>query len=318
MEIRIISSEIIKPSSPTPPHLKTHNLSLIDQLNLNIYFGYPLFYNRGDKSVVEISDHLKRSLSKTLTHYYPFAGRVRHDSFVDCDDSGVPFIEAYVDINMFEVLRKPEMNILEQLLPYNPNKKVSTDDHPNLAVQINYFDCGGFAVCACFRHLIADASAAALFLKNWAAVARGFSDIKDVVFDCSSIFPPNELAKNITKNTIERQRSIDCVSKRFTFDGTKIASLIKEIANRFKHRRRPTRFEVVSALIWGALISMAKESGDASPFILTPLNVRKRMNPPFPEECIGNVIFCVTGNWLDNEAVDYSSLANKIHQLVRC
>lgn len=36
-----------------------------------------------------------------------------------------------------------------------------------------------------------------------------------------------------------------------------------------------------------------------------------------PHQCIGNVINSVAGNWLDNETIDCSSLANKIRQLVK-
>ncbi|KAJ4713843.1 Transferase [Melia azedarach] len=314
MESYIISKEIIKPSSPTPHHLKTYKLSLIDQLSLDNCYGFLLFYPKVDKN---ISDHLKKSLSKALTIFYPFAGRVQDDFLIDCDDSGVSFVEAHVAINMSEVLRKPEMNILEILLPCNPNKMVSTT-RVNFAFQLNYFDCGGAAICVSLRHVIADGSALANFLKTWAAIARGSSvdNIKDVIFDCASIFPPNELATNVMRNTNEKRRSINCITKRFTFDGTKIAALREKIKSKYK-LYCPTRFEIVTALIWGALISMARQSGDAaSPLMVIPLNVRKRMNPPIPQQCIGNVIYWVAGNWLDNEEIDYSSLANKIHQLV--
>ncbi|KAL9431673.1 hypothetical protein AB3S75_026800 [Citrus x aurantiifolia] len=45
MQLDIISKEIIKPSSPTPLQLKTHKLSLLDQLAPDIYTSFLLFYD---------------------------------------------------------------------------------------------------------------------------------------------------------------------------------------------------------------------------------------------------------------------------------
>ncbi|KAJ4713072.1 Vinorine synthase [Melia azedarach] len=315
MEICIISKEIIKPSSPTPPHLRTYKLSLIDQLALHTHFGFLLFYSKIDKNIINnISSLLKLSLSKTLTHYYPFAGRVRDDFSIDCDDSGVPFIEANIAINMSEILKKPEMSILEELMPYNPNEEVSITQ-ANFSIQLNYFDCGGVAICVCLRHVVADGSALAHFFKNWATIARGFGDnIEDVIFDSTSIFPPKELATTITSNVNKAQYSTNYITKRFIFDGRKIATLKEQIKNKSKFN--PTRMEVVSALIWGALISMTRESDDASPTLVIILNIRKRMNLPFPQQCIGNAVYSVTGNWVKNDPIDCNNLAKNIHQLI--
>lgn len=49
MQLRIISKEVIKPSSPTPHHLKTHKLSLLDQLAPDIYLPIVLFYDSSSR-----------------------------------------------------------------------------------------------------------------------------------------------------------------------------------------------------------------------------------------------------------------------------
>ncbi|KAL8259748.1 hypothetical protein R6Q59_027701 [Mikania micrantha] len=70
--MKIISQETIKPSSPTPSHLKTHVLSLVDNFSLHVPVPFIFFYKNykdGDIS------NLKKSLSLCLTQYYPFAGR---------------------------------------------------------------------------------------------------------------------------------------------------------------------------------------------------------------------------------------------------
>lgn len=110
-----------------------------------------MFYDSSrvdDKTINNIYHRLKNSLSKTLTHYFPFAGRVKDDFSFDCNDSSVPFVEARVaNINsMSDVLKNPEMDTLQRLLPFDPNKKYISANDVNVAVQINHFDCGSVAI----------------------------------------------------------------------------------------------------------------------------------------------------------------------------
>lgn len=82
MKVQIISKEAIKPSTSTPPHLKTYKLSLFDQLAPPVYIPIILFYSAAGENSSRKSVHLKNSLSKTLTKFYPFAGRVKADGLL--------------------------------------------------------------------------------------------------------------------------------------------------------------------------------------------------------------------------------------------
>ncbi|KAI9165819.1 hypothetical protein LWI28_021083 [Acer negundo] len=130
MEAHIISREIIRPSSSTPHHLRSYKLSRVDKLFFDISFPIFLFYSGATKN----SDHLKTSLSKKLSLYYPFAGRVKDHLSVDFDDYGVDFVGAHVAGDMSQILKQPEVNLLEQLMLYMQNELSSTQF--NLAVQI--------------------------------------------------------------------------------------------------------------------------------------------------------------------------------------
>ncbi|KAK9201043.1 hypothetical protein WN944_016244 [Citrus x changshan-huyou] len=314
MQLRIISKKIIKPSSPTPLHLKTHKLSLLDQLAPDIYTSLLFFYNGPSRvddetntSTNNVYHRLKSSLSKTLTLYYPFAGKLLQDNYVvDCDDSGIPFVETRgpSSISMSEVLKTPEMNTLQQLLPFNPNKKyLSSTDDVNAAVQINHFDCGGVAIGLNFRHIVADGAASVGFIQNWAKLHssddNSIINYKHAVVDCTDTFPPNQEISSYARRINEWQRAPECVTKRFVFDGGKVAALrgeiIKKDASLSLNQYRPTRFEAVSGLIWDALIAMDREENVGSTCIASvPVNLRNRMNPPLPEDCIGNLYHAVT------------------------
>ncbi|KAK2649360.1 hypothetical protein Ddye_016849 [Dipteronia dyeriana] len=111
MEIRIISSEIIKPCSSTPEHIRSYKLSAMDQLSLHTSIPLVFFYSGACKN----SHHLKKSLSQTLTYYYPFARRIKNGFSVDCDDYGVTFNEASVACYMSELIKRPKIELREQL-----------------------------------------------------------------------------------------------------------------------------------------------------------------------------------------------------------
>ncbi|GMP97598.1 hypothetical protein CsSME_00045784 [Camellia sinensis var. sinensis] len=92
IKVEIIARETIKPSSPTPHHLKNHQLSFKD----HTLSSSGADDDEHEEKVHVISQRLKVSLSETLTHFYPLAGRFRDNLAVDCNDEGVEFFEARV------------------------------------------------------------------------------------------------------------------------------------------------------------------------------------------------------------------------------
>ncbi|KAM0011134.1 putative vinorine synthase [Helianthus debilis subsp. tardiflorus] len=98
----IISRETIKPSSPTPSHLHTYNLSEMDLISQKSYMRTILFYPNNRYSSLTAEEKatlLKESLSQSLAMHYPFAGRLPTPAspYVDCNDEGVLFLEARND-----------------------------------------------------------------------------------------------------------------------------------------------------------------------------------------------------------------------------
>ncbi|XP_052206941.1 (13S,14R)-1,13-dihydroxy-N-methylcanadine 13-O-acetyltransferase AT1-like [Diospyros lotus] len=106
MEIQLVSAQYVKPSSPTPPHLKTFHISLLDQLLASAYvltvFHYPI---PDATSVKQVLARLKTSLSETLSRFYPLAGRLKDHMSFECNDEGVLFIETHVNRDMSEFLK---------------------------------------------------------------------------------------------------------------------------------------------------------------------------------------------------------------------
>ncbi|KAJ4721186.1 vinorine synthase-like [Melia azedarach] len=323
MELKIVSSEIIKPSSPTPQHLRTHKLSVLDQVAGDSLFPVILFYPQAcSNDTTKTSDHLKKSLSETLSKYHPFAGRFKDAFSIDCDDSGAVFVEACVAGEMSEILKQPKNDLLEELMPYKLNEKPSVP--VNLAAKVTYFGCGGMALCVCFSHVIADITTAANFIKSWVAISRGFStsnDIPDTFFDCSTVFPPQDFS-SFSRNAFadNHSQSAEIITKRFTFDGVKLADLKEKIRKESSSGYQPTRVEAVSAVILGGIMSAEKEGEKFNHTNLVPsvsVNLRNRTNPPLPELSIGNIIQAAITKLPIEKRINYSKLTEQLHGSIR-
>ena len=115
------SKEQVKPSSPTPSHLRTFKLSLSDQLIPAPYAPIILFFPINDCSnlsnIPKRLELLKKSLSETLTLYYPLAGKIKDDLCIDCNDEGAYFVDAQVNVCLSEFLSQPDLQLLHKFLP---------------------------------------------------------------------------------------------------------------------------------------------------------------------------------------------------------
>ncbi|KAK8659516.1 hypothetical protein V6N13_029716 [Hibiscus sabdariffa] len=194
LHVQVVSEEIVKPSSSTPDRLRRYQLSFIDQLSPSRYNSFIYFYPEkcntdGDK--IMISDRLKQSISDALTYFYPLAGRMMEDQlFVDCNDEGIPFVEARVKCQLSDVLNIPIPKELNKLLPF----EIDGQHKALLGIQFNVFDCSGIGIGVCASHKIGDALPFFSFVKLWAAIARGEKKLIAPEFESASLFPPQDLS----------------------------------------------------------------------------------------------------------------------------
>ncbi|XP_062010895.1 stemmadenine O-acetyltransferase-like [Rosa rugosa] len=322
LEVEVISKEIIKPSSPTPDHLRYYRFSSVDQTLIPpIYISTVHFFEFNSETqpnITEISNHLKTSLAEVLTLYYPLAGRAHDNLHIDCNDEGVPFLVAHVNnCKLSDVLCNPIPDELTKLVVFELD---DVDNKIPLGVQLNVFECGGFAIGQCISHKIADGLSMLMFSRAWAATARRAlgdhqAEIQHPEFISATLFPPKLFVQQppfgVAKNKF--------VTKRFVFDASNIEYLrAKYVGTTMK---RPSRVETLSAFIWSRFVPIFKDDGihDHQKFhsVFHAVNLRPRFDPPLPPHSVGNLISvaCSTPSLL-NTGEECYGLARQIRESI--
>nr|GMD67997.1 vinorine synthase-like [Ipomoea batatas] len=298
LKVEVYQKEKVRPSSPTPQTLRNYKLSLLDILLANFYTPIVFFYDShaGDHDY----DELKDSLMKTLSILYPLAGRMKDGSTtIECNDEGADFVRANVtNCDLGEFLRHPKLEDISQLLPLDPNPNVIHPAQPMLAVQLNRFRCGGTAVAFCVWHGLADAGAMVGLFNTLAAINRGEepSDPGGLVVDASAIFRPGNFVRPMPRSL---KNPGNYSSKRFVFGKQDIERLRNDYYHPSEHPHRPSRVKALSAFIWAAVIrAILPANPNLKTHLLTNVvNLRKKLNPPLPSQCLGNICQAVAARW---------------------
>lgn len=119
MMIEVQAIETVKPSSPTPDHLRCHVLSFLDQIAPPNFMPLVLFFQKDElMSNTERCATIKRTLSEALSQFYPIAGRIKENSYVDCNDQGAHYVEVRVRCLLSDILENPSPEAMNKLLPF--------------------------------------------------------------------------------------------------------------------------------------------------------------------------------------------------------
>lgn len=325
MEVEIISEQCIKPSLPTPPHLRTFKLCLLDQLIPAPYAPIVLYYPNLDEGythhqILERLLLLERSLSETLTRFYPLAGVIRDDLSIECNDHGAYYVTAKVKCSLLEFLDRPNLELISELLPCKQSFSESLVGSRVTSVQVNVFLCGGIAIGLCVSHKVVDGAGLSSFLRSWAGSGCASKEVVFPSFVANSLFPADDdlwLRDASMAMWGSLFKTGKCITKRFLFDSAAIARLKTMAAA--ADVRRPTQVEVVSACIWKSAMQAASASAAVSDqdsgrrsLLTHVVNLRKRAAPPFSEHALGNLIWVSSAHTTTTTGGDFPSLVNQI------
>ncbi|KAK7295520.1 hypothetical protein RJT34_18429 [Clitoria ternatea] len=126
---------------------------------------------------------LKRSLSLTLQHFFPFSANllfppkpnIPHILF--SPDDSLPFTVAESTANFTNLVSQSPRDVtdLHSLVPVFPSPITLKDGTflvPLMAIQVTVFSNSGFTICVTFRHVAADGRAFHHFMKFWSTLCN--------------------------------------------------------------------------------------------------------------------------------------------------
>ncbi|KAM3270455.1 acyltransferase Pun1 [Capsicum chacoense] len=288
------SRKLIKPSSPTPLTQKWHKFSLIEQAQTHSYAPLGHFYSKSQlgelsNQPTKISKLLENSLAKNLASYYPYAGTMKDNATIDCNDKGVEFLNVHIDAPMSEVLNHQDCHVKDLIFP--PGVAWENDSDYGLAViQLTHFDCGGIAISTCFSHKIGDACNALQFSIDWATLTRDPNAkttppyyISDTIFPSP---PSGPLDSPVVPSILD-----GCTQKRFVFFSSKVSALRSFVSGE-SQVKNPTTTEILSALIFKCVAkAVTTNSGSFVPSkLIQYADLREMISPKLPPNSVGNVL----------------------------
>ncbi|XVF67254.1 hypothetical protein PTKIN_Ptkin10aG0105900 [Pterospermum kingtungense] len=296
MEVHIQTRKLIKPSTPTPNHLRDLKLSWFDQITPATYGSFVFFFP-ADRCIStsnkdERLEKLENSLSEVLTRFYPLAGRFDLDrNAIDCSDQGAEYLEARVNANLNQfILDELDPKLLNHLVPF-PNELFFSPTV--LAVQINKCDCGGLAIGVNLQHKFADGYTLFTLIRRWATCCRiGADRVECLSFETGSLLPAATYTA-MHKIPVPEDNSEKLVTKRFIFTATAISALKAQaiaMGGELKSQQ-PSRVQVLIALIWKARIAVAqaKQGSLRNSLQIFPYNFRGKTALPIPPNAAGNL-----------------------------
>ncbi|AES80868.1 putative transferase [Medicago truncatula] len=344
VNIHIYRSYTVTPSEKTPT--TTLSLSLCDQLKLPNH-GYQLYLftnkNHSSSSLISSTNILITSLSKTLTHYYPFAGRLswikpqNHLLQLHCNNKGVQFLEATCDITLKDFGSFDSTHVVQKLVP-KINYDVPVEDLPLLVVQFTKFPCGSLTLGLSMGRSVLDGSSAGSFISSWAKLAKGESldsslipFLDKTLLDSKILhlpprfhhheFSPPPLWENSSNNSTHLSKNPLFATTMLKFTKKQVEKLKNKANNNENKVRGYTSFEVISGYLWRCVSKVRFEGNWNQPTRLTTLvNCRNRLNPPLPMNYFGNATFpTVTQTCSFDDVVNkpFCSVVGKVREAVK-
>ena len=131
----------------------------------------------------------------------------------------------------------------------------------------------------------------------------------------ASILPANNLPKMKPMPPLIGLHNT--VTKRIVFDSAEISALTA-ISHDPSFPRRPSRVEVVTALIWRAIVrvSLAKHGRLRTSLAAHSINFRPRIVPPLPPWSFGNLVNRATTRFVATENTEVPVLVPELKDLV--
>nr|GMD29974.1 uncharacterized acetyltransferase At3g50280-like [Ipomoea batatas] len=250
-----------------------------------------------------LTDHLKASLSSTLSFFPPLAGRLAVANNGDgttsvsitCNNGGAEFVVARAaGVTMAQILEPAIVpRLVRSFFPFNRVCNFQGISTPLLGVQVTELEDGYF-IGLSMNHTAADASSFWHFFNSWSEISRGMpqlslSPVLDPWFP-GNIARPIRLPFDLQGEMLSSSFAPPPLEERvFHFSKDTIAKL-KEKANSEMGTDSISSLQSYVAHLWRAITRARHLNATEDVPIYVPIGTRWRTNPPLPEGYWGNAI----------------------------
>ncbi|KAD3066659.1 hypothetical protein R6Q59_019124 [Mikania micrantha] len=285
-------------------------LFIPDPVHTLFFYHLPITKTHFTETIVPT---LKQSLSTTLQHFFPFAGkltifptrsRIPEIRYADGDSVDFTVAECDLDFNDLTGNHPRNSDKFYHLIPVL-GSTAKESDHvtiPVFAVQVTLFPNHGISIGMTNHHSLCDASTRFCFLKAWTAIAQTGSDDWFLangtlpVFDRLVRYPKldESYAKNAKIESFNEEYKLprlsgptDKVRATFVLTRTMINGLKKLVATELPTLAYVSSFTVTCAYIWSCAAQLHDDEAAAFGFTV---DCRSRLDPPIPGAYFGNCV----------------------------
>ncbi|KAJ4701725.1 HXXXD-type acyl-transferase family protein [Melia azedarach] len=330
----LVQPQYISDEMKQPCYLTPWDLAMISVQ----YIQKGLLYRKPAKLpenfINTLLDKLKHSLSLTLVHFYPLAGRLVTQTtesppsyviFVDCNNSpGAKFIYASLDRTISDILSPTYVPLVVQSF-FDHDRALNHDGHARslLSIQVTDLVDGIFIGCS-MNHSLGDGSSFWNFFNAWSEIfqAQGETISMSLPPIIKRWFPDDRdsiISLPFTHHDefIKRYEAPQLLERIFQFTAKSIAEL-KAKANAEAKTNKISSFQSLSAFVWRAITQVRNLPLDQTTSCRMAINNRSRLEPPLPQEYFGNSIQTVRGVTTAGELLEHDLgwAAWKLHQAV--
>ncbi|KAK2660256.1 hypothetical protein Ddye_006789 [Dipteronia dyeriana] len=282
-------------------------------------------------------DRLKQSLSLTLVHFYPLAGRLKtvksEDTqsclvFVDLNDSpGAKLIHASLDMTVSDIVSPTYVPLVVQSL-FDHDRAINHDGHtsPLVTIQVTDLVDGIFIGCS-INHALGDGSSYWNFFQAYSETfqALGSSSTNPMISRPPIVkrwFPDGHdpiiyLPFTHQEEFLSRFEAPELLERYFHFTAESVAKL-KARANSESKTSKISSFQALSALVWRSISRARRFPNDQMTSMRLAINNRLRLEPPLSQDYFGNSIQTVRGVATAGELLEHDLgwAAWKLHEAV--
>ncbi|KAM0947438.1 putative isoflavone-7-O-beta-glucoside 6''-O-malonyltransferase [Dioscorea sansibarensis] len=319
-ELRVLNQIKVQPSSGCVDEA-TLPLTFFDVMWIHAHpveriFFYPLPPHYSTTHFINsIVPSLTSSLSLTLHHFYPLAGKlIRSHSPNSSTDFAIHYKHGdSVSFTVSESLADFQALSSNHPLPFNEvytlvpiPEKFSDDSKPLLSLQVTFFPkYAGISIGIAFHHVAGDGSVFGHFFKSWALSCGSSGSVpllqpppvfdKSLVKDphgCCSLFLQQLLSSPSDQGPGSSKLEVlnDPVCSTFCLGSDHIQALKKNFSMKSKDNKTPSTFTVVCAYAWVCHVkAQGYSTKERVPFVFA-VDCRGRLKPPLPSTFFGNCV----------------------------